>query len=212
MKLILSIETSCDETSLALLIGPVKNPLNQSPAASVGFLDYINSFEIISQLVSSQIKEHRKFGGVVPEIGARLHAFQIHFLLDQLLFAASFKIAEKLQNGDKYRENVTEIESEGLELIIKKWAGASLLENNGWVEYFKEKNISELELIKDPKNWLGLIDEIMVTTSPGLAASLRVGTETAKSLIYFINQKHKKNVVFRPINHLHGHIASCFFE
>lgn len=49
---ILGIETSCDETSAAIVT---------------------EEKEILSNIVYSQIKEHSKFGGVVPEIASRSH-------------------------------------------------------------------------------------------------------------------------------------------
>lgn len=56
---ILGIETSCDETAVALLSasGSLKAP----------------KFKVLKNLVSSQIKIHRKTGGVVPEVAARNH-------------------------------------------------------------------------------------------------------------------------------------------
>jgi N6-L-threonylcarbamoyladenine synthase len=74
---ILAIESSCDETSLAVLSG--------TPREGAEFVEYINSFTVESSVVSSQIKIHEKYGGVVPEIGARLHANQIHFLFRLLV-------------------------------------------------------------------------------------------------------------------------------
>lgn len=57
---ILGIETSCDETAVALLsaTGSLKAP----------------KFKVLKNLVSSQIPIHRKTGGVVPEVAARNHA------------------------------------------------------------------------------------------------------------------------------------------
>ncbi len=52
----LGIETSCDETAAAIV------QENGDSTANV-----------LSNIVSSQIKEHKKFGGVVPEIAARSH-------------------------------------------------------------------------------------------------------------------------------------------
>ena len=50
---ILAIETSCDETAAAVL--EIKN----------------NKFNLLANIVSSQIKIHAKYGGIVPEIAAR---------------------------------------------------------------------------------------------------------------------------------------------
>jgi N6-L-threonylcarbamoyladenine synthase len=76
--LYLAIETSCDETSLAILA-------KKTSLETVSFYDFVNSFEVIASVISSQISTHAKYGGVVPEIGARQHADQIHFLLQSLL-------------------------------------------------------------------------------------------------------------------------------
>ena len=56
---ILAIETSCDETAIALVEGSggIKNP----------------RFKVLENLVSSQIKIHRPFGGVVPMLAKREH-------------------------------------------------------------------------------------------------------------------------------------------
>lgn len=63
MKTILAIESSCDETSLAVLVdGGLK-----------------------SLTISSQIEFHRPYGGVVPELASRHHLEVIHPLLEQTL-------------------------------------------------------------------------------------------------------------------------------
>ncbi|WP_368654040.1 tRNA (adenosine(37)-N6)-threonylcarbamoyltransferase complex transferase subunit TsaD [Ornithinibacillus sp. 4-3] len=61
---ILGIETSCDETAVAI----VKN-----------------GREIIANVVSSQIESHSRFGGVVPEIASRHHVEQITLVLEEAL-------------------------------------------------------------------------------------------------------------------------------
>lgn len=67
-KIILGIETSCDDTSVALLSGNPEN-LNEIPK-----LLALNSF--------SQEILLKKWGGVVPEIAARNHLEKIHPLLE----------------------------------------------------------------------------------------------------------------------------------
>ena len=59
----LGIETSCDET-----------------AAAVIRENDIETAEILSNVVSSQIEEHKRFGGVVPELAARAHLENIEFI------------------------------------------------------------------------------------------------------------------------------------
>jgi N6-L-threonylcarbamoyladenine synthase len=60
---ILAIETSCDETAVALI--EAKN----------------NKFRVIEDFVSSQIKVHAPFGGVVPNLAAREHLKNLPLLL-----------------------------------------------------------------------------------------------------------------------------------
>ncbi len=64
----LGIETSCDETAAAVI------QENNSGTAN-----------ILSSVVSSQIEEHKEFGGVVPEIAARAHVENIDFIIDKAL-------------------------------------------------------------------------------------------------------------------------------
>ncbi len=64
----LGIETSCDET-----------------AASVVQENEDGTARVLSNIVSSQIKEHEKFGGVVPEIAARTHVENIDFIIRRAL-------------------------------------------------------------------------------------------------------------------------------
>ena len=61
---ILGIETSCDETSAAVVI---------------------NGRRILSNVISSQIDLHKKFGGVVPEIASRKHVELVLPVIDQAL-------------------------------------------------------------------------------------------------------------------------------
>ena len=64
---ILAIETSCDETSAAV----VKN-----------------GREVLSNIISSQIDIHKKFGGVVPEVASRKHLESISLVIDEALAEA----------------------------------------------------------------------------------------------------------------------------
>ncbi|MGB9614750.1 MAG: tRNA (adenosine(37)-N6)-threonylcarbamoyltransferase complex transferase subunit TsaD [Fervidobacterium sp.] len=60
---VLGIETSCDETSIAV----------------------IDDNKVIANLVYSQIQTHKKFGGVVPEIAAREHLKKLPVLFSELV-------------------------------------------------------------------------------------------------------------------------------
>ena len=70
---ILGIESSCDETAAAV----VKN-----------------GREVLSNIISSQIAIHRKYGGVVPEIASRKHIEHILPVIDTALAEANVALAD----------------------------------------------------------------------------------------------------------------------
>ena len=72
MAKILAIESSCDET-----------------AASV-----IENGNLLSNIVSTQIDVHRKYGGVMPEIASRLHAENISIVIKEAMETANTKFEE----------------------------------------------------------------------------------------------------------------------
>ena len=78
-RIILGIESSCDETSVSIV--------RETSA---------NAQEILSNIVNSQTKLHEKSGGVIPEIAARSHSMVIDKLIDQALLKAkaSFLVVE----------------------------------------------------------------------------------------------------------------------
>jgi N6-L-threonylcarbamoyladenine synthase len=65
---ILAIETSCDETSAAVIEDGKK---------------------ILSNVVASQIKSHQRFGGVVPEIASRHHVEQMTIIIEAAMKEAA---------------------------------------------------------------------------------------------------------------------------
>ena len=66
--LILSIESSCDETSVAI----VKN-----------------GREVLANIITTQIPIHRRFGGVVPEVASRNHILAISNIYEEALEKAN---------------------------------------------------------------------------------------------------------------------------
>ena len=71
--IVLGIESSCDETSVAV----VKN-----------------GREVLSNVINSQIKIHEKFGGVVPEIASRNHIEAISTVVEEALEIAGIKFED----------------------------------------------------------------------------------------------------------------------
>ncbi len=74
--IILGIETSCDETSSAIL--QIKQ----------------EKFFLLSQTTYSQIQDHKKYGGVIPEMAARLHVPKILPVIQKSLDDANINIQQ----------------------------------------------------------------------------------------------------------------------
>lgn len=70
---ILAIETSCDETSVAVVKDGV---------------------EVLSNIVATQIEEHRLYGGVVPEIASRRHCESIEAVTREAIEVAKISLSE----------------------------------------------------------------------------------------------------------------------
>ena len=73
----LGIETSCDETAAAVIRENEKG-----------------TADILSNVVSSQIEEHKEFGGVVPELAARAHLENIEFIIEKALSDSKTSLKE----------------------------------------------------------------------------------------------------------------------
>ncbi|MEQ2527925.1 tRNA (adenosine(37)-N6)-threonylcarbamoyltransferase complex transferase subunit TsaD [Bacillaceae bacterium CLA-AA-H227] len=70
---ILGIETSCDETAVAIIK---------------------NGREIVANVVASQIESHKRFGGVVPEIASRHHVEQLTIVLEEAMSQAKLEFKD----------------------------------------------------------------------------------------------------------------------
>ena len=69
-KLILGIESSCDETSAAIVR---------------------NGREVLSNIIFSSAELHKKYGGVVPEIASRKHLEAMPFVLEKVFTEANIE-------------------------------------------------------------------------------------------------------------------------
>lgn len=110
---ILSIETSCDETAIALL--EAKGGLEKP------------RFKILKNLVASQIKIHRSFGGVVPNLAKREHIKNLPILLNKLV-ASGYRLSPDL---------IAVTVGPGLEPCL--WAGIEFAKN--LAQKLKTKNL-----------------------------------------------------------------------
>ena len=137
--IILAIETSCDETAIAVV--EVKN----------------SQLKILSNVVSSQVKIHAKWGGVVPTLAKREHQKNlVPVLMKALKEARVLKKSENIVKDTKLKE-----------ILIRE-------------EHLYKKLKKFLEQYQKPK-----IDLIAVTVGPALEPALWVGVNFAKALSYF---------------------------
>ena len=75
--IILGIESSCDETAVAII---EENDKDQP--------------SILSNIVSSQVDVHKEFGGVVPELAARSHIEKIDLIAKKAIDKSKIKLAD----------------------------------------------------------------------------------------------------------------------
>ncbi|MDE7095195.1 MAG: tRNA (adenosine(37)-N6)-threonylcarbamoyltransferase complex transferase subunit TsaD [Anaeroplasmataceae bacterium] len=68
--LVLGVESSCDETSVAIVR---------------------DGKEVLANAINSQIDIHKKFGGVVPEVASRNHVYQVSMIFEEALEQAGVK-------------------------------------------------------------------------------------------------------------------------
>ena len=77
----LTIETSCDETSVAILR---------------------DGREVLSNIVSTQIEIHKNYGGVVPEIASREHISNISYVVEEAIRKAGINFSDLEYIGVTY--------------------------------------------------------------------------------------------------------------
>ena len=170
---ILAIETSCDDTGIAVL--EVKGT-KSSP-----------DFNALSNIVSSQIEVHKKYGGVYPAMAKREHQKNLIPALE-----AALKKAEMLKIFN-FQFSIFN------EFLMSKFSKLeNILERES--DLFK-KLIPFLKKYKKPD-----IDLIAVTNGPGLEPCLWVGVNFAKALSYFWD------IPVIPVNHIESHILVNFLE
>lgn len=160
---ILAIETSCDDTGIAILE-----------------YDKSSRPKILADFVSSQIKVHAKWGGVVPMLAKREHQKNIIPLFKKALKSIPAK-AQKLdtkiqQNNINTLKNILDHEPELFKKLLP----------------FLKKSLK-------PD-----IDYIAFTTGPGLEPALWVGVNFARALSYWWD------LPLLPINHIEGHLCANF--
>ncbi len=152
--IILAIETSCDDTCVSV----------------------VKDFNILSNVISSQIEIHKKYGGVYPALAKREHQKNLVPVLRKALKEA--KILKEIQNKFKINSKL-----QTLEKILKREPGLHKKVKTFLIKYEKPK-----------------VDALAVTVGPGLEPCLWAGINFTKALNYYWN------LPIIPINHIEAHI------
>ena len=154
---ILAIETSCDETSIAI--------------AEFSGTKRVPRVRVLSHIILSQIPLHKKFGGVVPNLARREHEKNLAPILLQALKEAKLSVSSikyQVLRSEKSKALNTKY------LILNTILGRE-------PELLKQFIKKILPLNPPP------IDAIAVTYGPGLAPALWVGVNFARALSYLWN-------------------------
>ncbi len=171
---ILAIETSCDDTGVAVVeIKGQKKPC----------------FTILSNIVSSQVEIHRKWGGVYPSLAKREHQKNLVPTLKKALEKAGLLSSPPYppppRRGRKKGGKIPPAKPKTLNEILSR-----------------EKNLYEnivkfLGKYAKPK-----VDLIAVTAGPGLEPCLWQGVNFAKALSFYWR------LPIVPVNHIEAHILA----
>jgi N6-L-threonylcarbamoyladenine synthase len=154
---ILSIETSCDETAVAIL------ECNGDPKEDT------LSFKVLGNALHSQISSHKQFGGVVPMLAKREHAKKLIPLFKQVLAEAFPRALTTFSAFPNTRPDSLPVKEKAL---LEK-----LSEIFGREEEFLSDFLAMIPLVAKPD-----IDAIAVTEGPGLEPALWMGIIFAKAL------------------------------
>ncbi|MGG7145022.1 tRNA (adenosine(37)-N6)-threonylcarbamoyltransferase complex transferase subunit TsaD [Clostridium nigeriense] len=126
-KLILSIESSCDETSAAI----VKE-----------------GREVLSNIISSQIETHKQYGGVVPEVASRMHIEVINEVVTDALKEANVTLEDIDAIGVTYGPGLVGAllvglqYAKGLSYSLKKpLVGVNHIEGHICANYIEHKDL-----------------------------------------------------------------------
>jgi len=188
---ILAIESSCDETAVAI-------------AEGVG-----EKVTILSNIVASQISIHQKYGGVIPEVAAREHVLNIIPVINEALIKAGLPLrppATSPYQGEDYP--LCSRESKFVQ-TIHQGKDYPLLSKEGCPSLAEDDESRRASLAEDDESRRakgGVVDVIAVTAGPGLITSLSVGLETAKCLSY------AWNIPIVAVNHIAGHIYANWID
>ena len=135
--LILSIETSCDETAISLV---------QADS------DFPNAtYEILGNALHSQIDIHAEFGGVFPQVAKREHALALVPMLIKALTEAELLTEQPTQLKEELTEKIT--------LLLEREDGLAPF----LLDFFNKYSLPEIDVIAvtsgpglEPALWVGI--------------------------------------------------------
>ena len=183
--IILGIETSCDETALAL----IEKRLDQQGQPEC---------RVLASLVHSQADLHSAYGGVYPSLAKREHGHNLVPLLHQLFLKAS-------EAGWPETENKESIEKQVLADLAKNFQDTIDM-NRSEVSPQNPELFETFAAAHFLKEKIWPIELIAVTEGPGLEPALWVGINFARLL----SELWQCPVV--PINHMEGHIVGSLWS
>ncbi|MDO8521343.1 MAG: tRNA (adenosine(37)-N6)-threonylcarbamoyltransferase complex transferase subunit TsaD [bacterium] len=199
--LILSIETSCDETALAIVeavetvefkdrdtrsglkaVSSRLRPASDGQARPDLVSRSIDALRVLAENTLSQVALHKEYGGVFPMLAKREHARTlVPLLIKTLKDAGLYKKTSRHVIESPLRQDFQEILDREPELFAQF--------------------INEVPYIDPPA-----FDAIAVTQGPGLEPALWVGINFAKALSLI----WKVPVI--PVNHMEGHLVSALLK
>jgi N6-L-threonylcarbamoyladenine synthase len=184
---ILAIETSCDDTGVAILEATgifSHGRVRISRVTQSGTSERFSHAKLLADLVSSQTKVHAPWGGVVPMLAKREHQRNLLPLLKQAL-----KETKLLKISKFYPERSQRAKFLNLKSILER------------EPVLQKRILPFLKKYQKPE-----IDLIAVTVGPGLEPALWVGVNFARVLAYFWN------LPIIQVNHVRAHISANFIE
>ncbi|MDD2731464.1 MAG: hypothetical protein PHW33_05080, partial [Candidatus Portnoybacteria bacterium] len=167
---ILAIETSCDDTGIAVL-EVLPNGRQR----------------LLANLVSSQIKVHAPWGGVVPSLAAREHQRNLLPLLIKAL--SESKLLKTSQSQIPIAKQIQKSKLKNLEKILEREPELA------------KQLIPFLKKYPKPP-----VDCLAVTAGPGLEPALWAGVNLARALACFWR------LPIIPANHIKGHLLAALAE
>ncbi|MBI2049054.1 MAG: tRNA (adenosine(37)-N6)-threonylcarbamoyltransferase complex transferase subunit TsaD [Parcubacteria group bacterium] len=179
---ILAIETSCDETAIAIL------ECSGDPRKDGA------RFNVLSNIVLSQVALHAEYGGVFPSLAKREHSRNLVPVLIQALKKSG---AENPKAQSPKPKQTLNSKTQKIPDTVYQILDTIFAREPELLSQFLEF----IPTIKKPP-----IDAIAVTYGPGLEPALWVGVNFAKALALVWD------VPIIPVNHMEGHLVSALLQ